>query len=241
MSLPNEEVLALLRERFVLGARNIERDHHVGMSHGYRCNQTAVGTTNGAGGRNVQILVLAADGAVMHALPGFWHPQELAAELRLSLELHQLYHDERTPAAKLAMFRVLHRAAADGAPSTAHDEWQPFDANEERERLAKGPRDTVLCDDAGRPLLDRNGMPQLKTIRRLVHDRLQAQPFAALAAFDVEQFVDYGRPYYDNNSWVDEGRRFAKAERSNAQREKEQAKAAKAAEKAVLAAVKRRN
>lgn len=237
MSLPNEEVLDLLRERFVLGARNIERDHHVGISHGYRCTQTAVGTTNGAGGRNVQILVLAADGVVLHALPGFWHPEELASELRLALELHQLHHDDRSPAAKLAMFRALHRTAASSAPTTAHDEWQGFDQSEELARAATTPRDTLLCDDAGQPVLDARGQPQLKTIRRLVHDRLLAQPFVALADFDVEQFVDYGRAYYDNNAWVDAGRRFARAERSNLQRARQQAKA----EQLALAAAKRRN
>ena len=63
MTLPNEEVMDLLAERFVLGARNIERERHVGLSHGYAATDTAVGTTNGAGGRNVQIVVLAADRA----------------------------------------------------------------------------------------------------------------------------------------------------------------------------------
>src|SRR5688500_13686309 len=95
----------LLRERFVVGARNIERDGHVGTSHGYSCDQAAVGTTNGAGGRNVQLLFLASDETVVHALPGFWHAQDLLPELRLALELHQLYRDDSiAPATRLAMF-----------------------------------------------------------------------------------------------------------------------------------------
>ncbi len=235
MTLPNEEVLELLRERFVLGAHDIEREQHVGLSHGYKCTQTAVGTTNGAGGRNVQMLVLAADTTVLHALPGFWHPQELVAELRLALELHQLRaDDQRSPKATLAMFRALHEAAAHD-DATTRDGWQPFDASEELDRAAKQPRDTVLCDVHGAPMLGPRGELQLKPIRRLVHDRLLAQPFPLLAEFDVEHFVDYGRAYYDNNAWVDKGRPFPRAERSNAQREKQRAKA----EKAALAAAKR--
>jgi hypothetical protein len=80
------------------------------------------------------------------------------------------------------------------------------------------------------------GQPQLKAIRRLVHDRLLAQPFPRLADFDLEAFVDYGRTYYDNNASVDEGRRFPRAERNETQREKQRAKA----EKAALAAGKSR-
>ena len=79
--------MALLAGSFVLGARNIEKDGHVGLSRGYRVDQTAVGTTNGAGGRNVQLLVLAADETVVHALPGFWHAEDLLPELRLGLSL----------------------------------------------------------------------------------------------------------------------------------------------------------
>ncbi len=240
MTLPNEEVLALLRDRFVLGTRNIERASHVGTSHGYRRDQSAVGTTNGAGARNVQILVLAADTAIVHAIPGFWHPAELIAELRLALELHALHHDDdRSPAAKLAMFRALHLAAGRRA-STPRDDWQPFDRVAELERAAQAPRDTLRCDDRGAPVLARDGQPELKPIHRLLHDRLLAQPFAPLAAFDVEAFVDYGRPYYDNNTWVDRGRRFARAERTNALRERQQERARAAAAKAELAAAKSR-
>jgi hypothetical protein len=236
VSLPNDDVLCLLRDCFVLGARNIERDQHVGVSHGYKCNQTAVGTTNGAGGRNVQLLVLATDTTIVHALPGFWHPQELAAELRLALDLHRLHHDDRrSPSARLAMFRALHESAARDE-ATTRDGWQSFDRSTELMRASEQPRDTVLCDAAGKPALGTNGQMQLKPIRRLVHDRLLAQPFPRLAEFDLEAFVDYGRAYYDNNAWVDDGRRFTRAERANQQREKQRAKAAKAA----LAASKRR-
>ena len=83
MTLPDEEVLTFLDEHFVLGTKNIQKELHVGLSHGYSPKQTAVGTTNGAGGRNVQFLVMAPDETVLHVLPGFWHKEDLLAELRV--------------------------------------------------------------------------------------------------------------------------------------------------------------
>ena len=74
----------LLKSDFVVGWKNIQREDYVGASHGYTCEQPAVGTTNGAGPRNTQMFVLSPGGVVLHALPGFWHPDELAAELHFS-------------------------------------------------------------------------------------------------------------------------------------------------------------
>ena len=48
MTLPNDDIVQFLDGRFVLSHRNIEKDEHVGMSHGYKPTQSAVGTTNGA-------------------------------------------------------------------------------------------------------------------------------------------------------------------------------------------------
>lgn len=220
MTLPQQDVLDLLAGAFVLGARNIEKDGHVGMSHGYRRDQTAVGTTNGAGGRNVQLLVLAADETVVHALPGFWHAEDLLPELRLGLALFQLYRDEeRTPSEREAMFRQLHRAHLHrhGAAAAARGAWQSFDAHHELRRPDRDARDTVVVDAAGRPAL--------KDVPQLVHERLLARPFRPLAAFDMESFVDYGRPFYDNNRHVDRGRDFTLAERANRKREQANAKA----------------
>ena len=47
----------------------------------------------------------------------------------------------------------------------------------------------------------------------------------------MESFVDYGRAYYDNNAGFDKGRTFARAERMNRKREREQEKARRAAER----------
>jgi hypothetical protein len=226
VTLPNPEVMAMLQERFIVGARNIEREEHVGLSQGYSCSQTAVGTTNGAGGRNVQILVLAADETVVHALPGFWHAEDLCNELRLGLELYRLYLDEDlTPAQKQAMAAVLHRAHLRlyGDEEARRGDWQGFDRQYELERANKETRDTVTGDTAC--------TRALKTIPEIVHERLIARSFKRLADFGMETFVDYGRPYYDNNGGIDRGRTFPRAVAVNAKREHEQELAEKQAQK----------
>lgn len=217
----------LLRERFVLGQANIQREKHVGLSHGYACNQAAVGTTNGAGGRNLQILVLDDDLTVLHALPGFWHADDLLAELRLGLEIARLHDDERlTDTQKRALFAALHRAhlARHGEAANARSAWQGFDEHFERERAQREPRDTLT--------LAVDGPRAMKPIPALVHERLMARPFRKLADFGMEGFVDYGRPYYDNNAGLDKGREFAAAAAANAKREREKAQAAREAAKA---------
>ncbi len=85
----------MLKKHFVVGWKNNWREDYVGVSHGYTCEQPAVGTTNGAGPRNMQTFVLSGDGTVLHCLPGFWHPADLAHELEVSLALHRLWQDKR--------------------------------------------------------------------------------------------------------------------------------------------------
>jgi hypothetical protein len=234
VTLPNEEVMALLRERFVLADRNIERELHVGISHGYACDQTAVGTTNGAGGRNVQLLVLAPDETVLHALPGFWHAEDLLPELRLALDLYRLHGEDRiSEPQRQALFVQMHRAhmARYGEAAAHRGAWQGFDQNHESMRAAGEVRDTVDSRVGGEV--------KLKPIPQLVHERLLARPFLRLREFGMEAFVDYGRPFYDNN-WGDKGREFHSAERANEKRLREQGReralAAKAAAKAKKAA-----
>ena len=235
MTLPNEDVMNLLSSRFHLVWRNIEKASHVGLSHGYKPDQTAVGTTNGAGGRNVQLVVLAADETVLHVMPGFWHAEDLLGELRLALDVHRLHRDEAlTDERKQAMFAALHRSFLRRmSPETiGRSGWQGFDVWVEAERAKKQPgRDTVVCDETGQTVAGKDGVPQLKPVSQVVHERMAARPFRKLADFDMESFVDYGQAFYDNNQGLDKGKNFPRAAQANQKREKEQAKAEKAAEK----------
>ena len=214
MTLPNNDVIDFIGTRFILAHRNIEKDEHVGMSHGYRSNQSAVGTTNGAGPRNVQFLILAADKTVLHALPGFWHPEDLIPELQLAFEISRLYLDKRkTYSQKAKMFEMLHKAhmRRHGAASIRRGQWQSFDFWYETDHVQRAERDTFR--------MLANGDLQLKSVPEVIHDRMLTRRFQKLDDFDLESFVDYGRPYYDNNSG-DRGKAFSKAERANRKREK---------------------
>jgi hypothetical protein len=211
VTLPNEKVSTFISSRFVLAHRNIHKDKHVGFSHGYRPNQSAVGTTNGAGPRNVQFLILDGDKTVLHALPGFWHAEDLMHELQLALEIHRLHHDkQRTAAQKLEMFEMLHKCHLrhHGTAAELRGYWQPWDSREERDRAKQEERDTF------RRLPD--GQLALKSIPEVTHDRMLARPFRKLKDFDIEGFVDYGRSFYNNNK--EQGKSFPRAERASSKR-----------------------
>ncbi|MHC5066736.1 MAG: hypothetical protein ACYTG5_22500 [Planctomycetota bacterium] len=189
----------MLEKDFVLGWKDIRRTKHVGYSFGYKPKDSSVGTTNGAGPHNVQIFVLSPDRVVLHALPGFWHPEDLAAELRFAKVLARLWSDEnRSLDQKRDMYRRLqeHEIRRQSEASTARSGWQGFDRRAEADRLAKGPRDTFYPASDGMP-------PALKPINLLVHERMAERPFVAFEDFDTEAFVDYGRLFYDLNSRVD--------------------------------------
>lgn len=234
MTLPDDEVIETLRD-FAVGWRNIHEDEHVGLSHGYRTSQTAVGTTNGAGGRNVQLIVMAPDETVLHVLPGFWHPEDLVRELRFAKTLFELWSDgARSEAQKRRLFFAMHQQFVRSLPAEtiARSDWQNFDRNVELSRVGwawgrgqegSAPdemRDTFARLPDGSVVRDEHGVAQLKPLSTLVHDRMRLRPFLRLAEFDMESFVDYGRPYYDNNSF-DDGREFKAAERANKKREQE--------------------
>ena len=198
MTLPQEPVFSLLKNHFVVGWHNIDDEDFVGSSHGYTCKESAVGTTDGAGPRNTQMFILAPDGVVLHCLPGFWHPDDLAFELKFGQVMNRLWQDDRSKAGKKSMFAAMHRRAIRTMPAAmlARSAWQGFDANNERMRLERGQRDTFYYSQDGKPT-------RLKPICILLHERMLARPFVPFRKFDTETFIDYGRPYYDNNMRID--------------------------------------
>lgn len=223
MTLPEPELQALLADAFVVGWRNIEREPWCGLSHGYSSRQTALGTTNGAGGRNLQLFVLAPDLTVLHALAGFWHPADLRSELTFAQRLFALYRDEtRTPEEKWRMARAFHdQAIQHASPETlARSDWQSFDRSRETWRAQEEPRDTVRYVN-GKPAVDANGQIALKPLFVLQHERMKAQLFQPYARFDVERFVDYGLKHYDNNRGFDQSaKHFTARERLERERQR---------------------
>lgn len=207
VSLPVEPVFSMLRDEFVVGWKDIITEKFVGESHGYTVEQTSVGTTNGAGPHNVHLFVISPDGVVLHALPGFWHPEDLARELKLAQSLWRVWQDGSLDlAAKQAAFRKaqLDAIATASKQTLARSGWQGFDAKNELKRHAKGvDRDTLRRDADGELVLGKDGKPRVKNVYQIVHERIAARPFVPFADFDVHAWCDYGRTYYDNNKKVD--------------------------------------
>lgn len=197
----------MLHSDFVLGWENILHEETVGESHGYTVDQTSVGTSNGAGPHNVQFFVLDGDGTVLHALPGFWHPEDLAEELSFGLDMASLWQDPRhSQAEKREIFsRRQISFLSEQSPATfARSAWQGFDRKNELGRLEeRGDRDTFARLPSGEIALNEKGDPRLKPVNVVIHERLADRPFLAYKDFDTFDFADYGRLYYDNNKKVD--------------------------------------
>ena len=86
-----------MRMDFVVGGDGIDLIFDV---VGRRRSAVANAAPNGAYGRGLQLVVLAADQAVLQVLPGFWQAEDLGRELRFALQLHQLWVDaSRAPLA----------------------------------------------------------------------------------------------------------------------------------------------
>lgn len=225
----------MLQQSWVVGWKNIVHEAFVGDSSGYGCHNLAVGTTNGAGGRNVQLLMLSADGVVVHALAGFWHPDDLARELKLALKLNEIWRDRAlSPSEKQRQFVWRQRAAVRFAPpSTAvRSGWQSFDAWAERNRLGREPRDTFLTRPGGTIRKDKKGRGILKPHHVLVHDRMASRPFVPYSSFDVAAFADYGKRHYDNNRKAGErGVQFTTSKRLSRERAADKRARAALAEK----------
>lgn len=222
MTLPEPAVLDLLKKKFVVGWVNNQKKKYVGVSGGYHRRQHAVGTTNGAGARNVQIFMLSKDLRVLHALPGFWHPVDFERALRFGLALDRLWRDDsRTEMQRKNMFYRMQRAEQRMRPMAmrARSQWQRFDESHERNRNRQKPRDTLVVMNPN------GGWARIKTIDEIVHDRMVFYPFVPFAKFDTASFADLGRPRYDLNRKVDRGSTgFWYAERNNRIRRKAEAK-----------------
>ena len=178
--------------------------------------------------------MLSPDRVVLHALFGFWHPEDLARELRFAKVLARLWSDQsRTRAEKDAMYERLQLAELRRQPpeTFARSGWQNFDRKAELRELRAGARDTFFLDTVAEIEGVQLG-PVLKPLNVIVHERMAARPFIAFEDFDVESFVDYGRDFYDNNMRAGKrGKVFRAARFRNEKRQAAERRAAKLAAK----------
>ena len=152
-------------------------------------------TTNGAGPHNVQLFMLAADGTVLHCLPGFWETHDLAHEIRFAEELQKVWLDRSlSRAEKDAKFKQMNLNHIEGHSQemVARSQMQGFDKKFEDKRAAVSD-----CLVPGK-----DGRDHFKTTDRIIHERMAARPFVAYDQFDVAKFSDYGRPKYDKKKGI---------------------------------------
>lgn len=189
-------VIELLQQRFVLFWHPATTPRAIDRSAGRQWPTSVVGLPNGHGSRHVQLLVLAPDRTVLHALPGFWHPDDLRTELHFALQVHELWRDRSRPAAARehllqAMRRVL--LASWSLDYRARCQPDEEDRAAEVTRSRTGSRDTIVRDGKGDWVLDEDKRPVLKPVGQVVHERLQRQGLLPLERFDLDGLIDYGR------------------------------------------------
>ncbi|MBA4074257.1 MAG: hypothetical protein C0508_04385, partial [Cyanobacteria bacterium PR.023] len=145
MSLSNESVLSYLKNNYVCGTYDITGQPYAGMSGRHEINGNAVRTTNGAGPHNIQMFVLAADGTVLHCLPGYWDSQDLIEELSFAQQLNQVWLSSGSLEQKRQTFSRMQLAhiAKHSPAMVARSQMQGFDQQyEARTRL--NTSDTIL-------------------------------------------------------------------------------------------------
>jgi hypothetical protein len=197
VSLSNDAVLNVLKTQFVCGFKNITGESYAGKSGRHDTDAPAVVTTNGAGPHNVQLFFLAADGTVLHCLPGYWAPQDLLLEMRFALDLNQVWRnagyslEAKQQLARQANHLAIRRAPAD---MIARSHLQGFDAKQE---MKKPDSDFQFKPGDYRPAVAGGKHQNLKSTFQVIHERMAQRPFVAYADFDVEQFSDYGKLRYD--------------------------------------------
>jgi len=190
VSLSQDPIIERLSKNFVCGWRNIHGvEEFAGRSHAHPADSSAVHTTNGAGGRNIQMIILSPAGDVLHVLPGYWNPDALRHELDFSLELAAISVAETTPAEKNDAFLLAHLNHA-----AKHDELlvrdstlQAFDKHREDSRPESDFRRQGGEGEATR------------TVDQVMHERMARRPFLKIGEFDLEAVVDYGTEFYDKH------------------------------------------
>ena len=85
MSLSNQRVQQILKEKFICAWINLKDDPAAGASFAHKPSDPAPQLLRGNGEHNNQILVLNADGEIVNALAGYIGPEDLVEELHFAL------------------------------------------------------------------------------------------------------------------------------------------------------------
>ena len=205
MSLSNQVVLAKLQSQFVCGTKDISDEPYCGVSGRHDPSGQAIRTTNGAGPHNLQLFMMAPDGTVLHCLPGYWAPADLAREMDFGLQMYELWKDPSLSVSqKKQMFQRVQLSHLNEHPPemVQRSNMQGFDQKfEARRRLYQS--DTVKNPRIAIQALQTNDNQLLKqafkTTDQIVHERMASRPFVPYSQFDVAVFSDYGRQKYEKH------------------------------------------
>lgn len=203
MSLSSPQVIKALQDNFVCATRDITGESYAGVSGRHEVKGKAVRTTNGAGPHNIQMFMLAADGTVLHCLPGYWAPADIVPEMELAKKLNAVWNSNYSLQQKRQEFYRLQLAHARNHPQDTkyRSSMQSFDQKyEAKNRL--NTSDTILDKNLARMSLEKGAMVPagaFKTTDVLMHERMAVRPFIPYSQFDVVAFSDYGRPLYDKH------------------------------------------
>lgn len=188
----------MLKEQFICGYKDIENKGYAGASGKHKPDGQAIDTSNGAGPHNIQIFVLAADGTVLHCLPGYWHSQDLAAELQFAQELDKVWQNpELSIFQKDELYRQMQLAhiKEHSKAEQNRSHMQGFDiAYEKDHRLATTD---VFYRNPIDPRTGKINNRLVKTTDVIMHQRMAARPFEPYKKFDTAVYADYGKPMYD--------------------------------------------
>jgi hypothetical protein len=199
VSLSKEPAFSLLHNDFVCGYKDISNEPYAGNSGAHSTNANAVETTNGAGSHNIQMFIMDADGTVLHVLPGYWNPSDLAGELRLAQQLETVWHNQnislvqkKEQFSRMQIDHFKHHSKE----LVARSHMQGFDRSHELAR--KGFSDTLRMAP-GAISAQEGGDDLVKTTDEIMHERMSKRPFVSYAKFDTAQFADYGTHFYDKH------------------------------------------
>jgi hypothetical protein len=210
----------MIRNQFVCGYKNIYKEPYAGNSGVHPMNSSAVLTTNGAGPHNVQIFVLSEDGTVLHCMPGYWNPNDLASELALAQKLNSVWLDHSISTdQKATIFKKmqLEHLAMHTEEEKSRSHLQGFDANYIAQHAAQLPelidkpellRDYKVASASAGKQAEGMHVPEaaFKTTDTIMHERMSKTAFVAYNKFDVASFTNYGINFYDKNENESEGK-----------------------------------
>lgn len=200
VTLSVDPIFSALKSEFVCGYSDISDKKYAGASGKHKPSENAVHTTNGAGPHNIQIFVLAPDGVVLHCLPGYWKPQDLAGELEFAKAVNDIWQNNSlTVPQKRQMFAEMNLAHIKehekGLSKRSH--MQGFDLIHE----AKTNPHSDFFYNPARVDSTSGHTPKenVKTVDIVLHERMAQRPFVPFEHFDAEVFSSYGKPLYDKH------------------------------------------